>query len=127
MYYIELTWLLQALFLTVLAIIVLVAMRSMRRRGRLVLALFIVLCAVGNPGRGQHIRAILRGNAAVNEHRLRESAKYHDFLIASTVSVHDRLLSVGWLGGLFVASIPCTAFVAEQSVLASQRPVHPRF
>ena len=108
MYYLELTWLLQALLLTLVVMSILLAMRALRRRGQVVLLTLVAVCAVSNPGRGRHVRAILREIPNMDEHRLRDSAEYHDFLIVSATTVRGRLRSVGWLGRLFVASIPCT-------------------
>lgn len=121
MYYLELTWLLQALLLTIVGMVVLLSLRATGRRGQIVLLTSFAVCALVNPQRGRHIRGILREVPRADEQRLRDSAEYHDFIIASAVSVNGRLMSVGWLGRLFVASIPGTSLVAERPVRAPSR------
>lgn len=114
MHYLEITLLLQIVVACLLLLIVAQAARVLSWRGRLVLLVLALLCVAANPGRGGHIRAILRAIPQTNEQGLREVAEYHNLLLVSAVSVRGRLVSVGWLGRLFVGSSPCAELLSPR-------------
>jgi hypothetical protein len=95
MHHVEVTPLLQLLLVVLLFTVLFKAMVATDGRGRLALLSLVLVCSVSNPDQGRHVTAI--------QHELRARAEYHNFVLASATTMDGRLVSVGWLGSVFVA------------------------
>lgn len=104
MYYVEITPLLQALLIVILATALGQALRETGPRGRLALLAFLFVCVSANPSSGRHVRAIQRELHGGDEHQIRERVVYHNLLLCSAAAIDQRLVSVGWLGRLLVVA-----------------------
>lgn len=102
MYHIDLTPRLEVLVLVLLLLVSIQLLRVAGRRGRVVLGVFLVVSAATNPGRGEHVRAIQRTFNTHDEEAVRARTERHDVLLGSVTTVDRRLVSVGWLGRVFV-------------------------
>ena len=76
-------------------------------QGRLTLLAFVLVCALANPGRTSHIRAIERTVPEADARQIRELVEYHNFLVFSASSFQGRLVSLGLFGQLSVGSTSC--------------------
>ena len=99
--------LLQTLLIVLLVGAAIQLVRVTGWRGRLVLLALLVLCALTNPDRARHVRAIERAVPGADVRQLRELVDYHDFWVLSAASIQGRLVSLGWLDRLFVGSLSC--------------------
>jgi hypothetical protein len=107
MHHVEVSPLLQALLVVLLAAPVLHVLYITGWRGRLGLVAFVLLCAVANPGRDRHVRAIGRAVPGSDARLLDGLVVYHNFVIVSAGSIGGRLVSLGGIGQLLVGSMSC--------------------
>lgn len=109
---------LQALLVVLLAAPALQVIRVTRWPGRLTLLAFVLLCAVTNPGRARHVRAIQRAVPGADARGLEGVVEYHNFVVLSMAAIRGRLVSVGAIDRLLVGSLSC----ASLSTLSNASP-----
>lgn len=108
MYHVEVSLLLQALLVVLLVVPAAQIVRVTRWRGRLALLVFVLFCAVTNPGRTRHVRAMQRAVPEADTRLLNDLIEYHDFFVLSAASIEGRLVSLGMFDHLLVGAISCT-------------------
>jgi len=97
------------------------AARRLGARAWLVLGVALMICFAANPDRGQHMRAVERragfemrdptrpivlpAMSAFRSGQFASVAEYHNFGVASAVSFHGRLLSVGLVGKVWTVDL----------------------
>ena len=99
--------LLQALTVVLLVVPAVQIVRFTGWRGRLALIAFALVCALANPGRARHVRAIERAVPEADARTIDEVIEYHNFLVLSAASIQGRLVSLGLFDRTFVGSISC--------------------
>lgn len=95
MHHVEVSPLLQALLVVLLVVPALEVIRITGWRGRLALLAFVLLCAVTNPDRGRHVRAIQKAVPGADVRLLDGLVEYHNFFVVSAASIRGQLVSVG--------------------------------
>ncbi len=99
--------LLETLLVVLLVASILQVIRITGWRGRLTLLTFVLLCAVTNPGRARHLRAIQRAVPGADVRVLNGIVEHHNFVVLSMVSIRGRLVSLGGVDRLLVGSLSC--------------------
>ena len=112
MHHVEVSPLLQALLVVLLVVPALEVIRITGWRGRLALLAFVLLCAVTNPDRGRHVRAIQKAVPGADVRLLDGLVEYHNFFVVSAASIRGQLVSVGGFDRRLVGSISCATLSA---------------
>jgi hypothetical protein len=107
MHHVKFGPLLQALLVVLLAVPALQIVRITGWRGRLALLAFAIVCAVANPGRARHVRALQRAVPGADVRLLDEVVEFHNLVVVSAASIRGRLVSLGGFDRLLVGSISC--------------------
>lgn len=121
MHHVEVSPLLQVLVVVLLVAAAVQLARIARWRGRLVLLAVVVLCALANPGRARHVRALEKTAPGSDARMLDESVEYHDFLVLSAASIRGRLVSVGGFDRIVAGPISCATLSRISSKTAAPR------
>lgn len=114
---------LQALLVVFLVAAAVQVVRVTGWRGRLALLVVALVCALSNPGRPRHVRAMQRAVPEADTRKIQELIEYHDFVVVSAASIGGRLVSLGVVDRLLVGTISCTTLStisSKSSVLTSK-------